>query len=130
MCIPFKEQLEEKNKYIEELQATCAAMREVLEFTRWCYEGGEHWVCADDVMQAKGITFEEAVIAALAPDAGKALLERLAKAEANAVESVKRDDVYEYVCADLYQMSGENIYYVLNSMFDYLRDHNMIREAE
>lgn len=102
---------------IHDLEAACAAMREVLEGVRY-----------------SASTLDQRYIdAALAPDAGRALLERLTKAEGERVEAYPK---YAF-CRDrgcgfwngVSCLRGDAIC-IAADLHDYFRDHGHIKEAE
>ena len=106
---------------IRDLEAACAAMREVLEYAGLVIDRGEcSWVMSR-------------IDAALAPDAGRALLVRLKDAEARAVWSYPK---YAF-CRDrgcgfwngVSCLRGDAIC-IAADLHDYFRDHGHIKEAE
>jgi hypothetical protein len=135
------DEIDGRDKIIRDLQAQAAAMREaLLLMPEICELAADEAVYTYREIHEQAVKKEielneliEKVEAALAPDAGKKLLERLTKAEAERVEAVPVDgrSLCEMAACPHWN-DGDCLVLScgLKYVYDYLLTANMIREAE
>ena len=125
--------LQRANKRIAELEAQCAAMREaLLLMPEICELAADEAVYTYREIHEQAVKKEielneliEKVEAALASDAGRELLERLAKAEAERVTPLNREQLWQYVFVNTGVGVDE-----LDGIIGHLILNDHIREAE